>query len=370
MMTTKLDLADSLGAIIGAGSPTRPSAGPAFAEIVAAAGLPMVAVQAPVIADAQSVPKAVDQVTADAPAISPKIISCIAPDTCQPQPTRVDAVASKDGTQTAGAGPSADRAADDAKTDTSDNAASIGVAPCATMSDAGIVISPAIVVIDGALPYSDRPPLIDPQPAEPAPIKPRIANRVVDTTEPVTRPNQVATAAIAAPTMVEANRPATRRIVDVIDPAVAAPADQRSVALAMPPTIDRSAPPLPDRMASFSPLIADAVRDLVTIAGDKDVRFNVRPESLGPVAVTIERGDAGPTLRLGVETPAAAQAVRNAEPALNDSRGNASFVQVTVDLTSPDGRGRTARAAALAQRGRGETHETIIPPPATAGRYA
>ena len=370
MITTKLDLADSLGAIIGAGLPTRLSAGPAFAEMVATAGLPMVTVKAPVIADAPSVPKAADQVTADAPAISPKSISCIAPDTCQPQPTRIDAVASKDGPQTPGAGPSADRATDDAKTDTRDNAVSIGVAPCAVMSDAGIVISPATVVVDGALPYSDERQLIDPQPAEPEPIKPRIANRVVETTEPVTHANQVATSAIAAPTMFEAIRPASRRIVDVVDPAVAAPADQRPVALTMPPTIDRSATPLPERMASFSPLIADAVRDLVTIAGDKDVRFNVRPESLGPVAVTIERGDAGPTLRLGVETPAAAQAVRNAEPALNDSRGNASFVQVTVDLTSPDGRSRNARAAALAQRGRGETHETIISPPANAGRYA
>jgi hypothetical protein len=98
----------------------------------------------------------------------------------------------------------------------------------------------------------------------------------------------------------------------------------------------------PDHGSALVAQIMTIARDVVAVAGDKDVRFNVRPEALGPVAVTIARGDEGPTLRLGVDTTAAMQAVRQAEPQLTDlaTRTGASFVHVAVDLNSREQRGR------------------------------
>ncbi len=96
----------------------------------------------------------------------------------------------------------------------------------------------------------------------------------------------------------------------------------------------------PDRTPHYPAFVADVARDVLRVSGDADVRFNVRPEMLGPVAVTIEKSDAGPMLHLGVETQAALQAVRQAEPLLNDARSAVPFVQVTVDMNGPDSRSR------------------------------
>lgn len=176
--------------------------------------------------------------------------------------------------------------------------------------------------------------------------------------------------AIAAPAFVDAEKIPLQASIDTPDLSIAAAIDLRSGTL--PQTSDKPAPPMPDRVATFAPLIADAMRDLVTLGQNKDVRFNVRPEVLGPVAVMIEHGPSGPTLRLGVETPAAAMAVRQAEPMMNDARGNTSFVQVTVDLNAPDQRARSGRAPIVAKR-RSDDDSRAIEPRATlaaTGRYA
>ena len=176
--------------------------------------------------------------------------------------------------------------------------------------------------------------------------------------------------AIAPPAFVDAEKISSRASIDTPDLSIAVAIDLRSGTL--PQTSDKPAPPMPDRVATFAPLIADAMRDLVTLGQNKDVRFNVRPEVLGPVAVMIEHGPGGPTLRLGVETPAAAMAVRQAEPMMNDARGNASFVQVTVDLNAPDQRARSGRAPIIAKRrsdddSRPIEHRATL---AATGRYA
>jgi hypothetical protein len=132
--------------------------------------------------------------------------------------------------------------------------------------------------------------------------------------------------------------------------------------------------PMPDRGASlFSAHVAALARDVVSMGTERDMRFNVRPEILGPVAVTIERREDGPTLRLSVETPMAVQAVRQAEPALNDAaaRAGSPFVQVSVDLQSPGQRDRPTRAAPLMKRGRDDvTIPGIEQAAVTSGRFA
>jgi hypothetical protein len=127
---------------------------------------------------------------------------------------------------------------------------------------------------------------------------------------------------------------------------------------------------MPDRRApDFSAQLMHLARDVVDVSAGEDVQFNVRPAFLGPVSVTIERRDDGPSLRLGVETQAAAQAVKQAEPVLTTSAS--PFVQVSVDLNSPGQRERSARTAAFAKRGR-----EIVPDPvilqaaAKSGRFA
>jgi hypothetical protein len=127
---------------------------------------------------------------------------------------------------------------------------------------------------------------------------------------------------------------------------------------------------MPDRRApDFSAQLMRLARDVVDVSAGEDVQFNVRPAFLGPVSVTIERRDDGPSLRLGVETQAAAQAVKQAEPVLTTSAS--PFVQVSVDLNSPGQRERSARTAAFAKRGR-----EIVPDPvilqaaAKSGRFA
>ena len=127
-----------------------------------------------------------------------------------------------------------------------------------------------------------------------------------------------------------------------------------------------------DRAVTFAPMLVQIARDVLALSADRDVRFNLRPDVLGPVAVTIERTEAGPNLRLGVETHAAVQAVRAAEPMLNDSRSAAPFVQVTVDMNAPDQRSRNGyRPVAVPRRGDGHSTDNIIErSPVVTGRYA
>jgi hypothetical protein len=137
---------------------------------------------------------------------------------------------------------------------------------------------------------------------------------------------------------------------------------------------DAGSAPMPDRGSSLlSAQVMALARDIVTMGAERDVRFNLRPEMLGPVAVTIERRDDGPMLRLGVETPAAVQAMRQAEPALTEAaaRTGSPFVQVSVDLQSPGQRDRPARAAPLIKRGRDVVLLAPIEPAVvTSGRFA
>ena len=214
------------------------------------------------------------------------------------------------------------------------------------------------------------PPVISEDAAEPKIALPE-KRRVVDYgVEQASLPQNDARIMAARSVLPEAIKPSARVSVDNAESVVVALADTRAAPLLQP--IDKPVLAMPDRVAAFAPLIADAVRDLVHLAQDKDVRFNVRPEALGLVAVTIERDAAGPTLRLAVETQVAAHAVRQAEPMMNDARGVAPFVQVTVDLNASDQRGRHARAPINAKRQSGDAatpieHRTTL---AATGRYA
>ena len=125
-----------------------------------------------------------------------------------------------------------------------------------------------------------------------------------------------------------------------------------------------------DRSPTFSAHIAVAIREVMSFARDRDLQFTLRPEMLGPIDVTIERSEAGQTLRLGVETPAAVQTVRAAEPILNDVRGGAPFVQISVDLNAPDSRGRPVRAPIVVRRLREDALSAQITHTASGGRYA
>jgi hypothetical protein len=146
--------------------------------------------------------------------------------------------------------------------------------------------------------------------------------------------------------------------------------DNRSPALNPQSLPERALPTLVERMVAFTPTIIDAARDLAQIGDARDMKFNVRPETLGPVAVTIERTEAGQNLRLGVETPAAVHAVRQAEATLNDLRGGNPFVNVTVDMTPSDQRGRAPRAAPALRQGHPKIPDDQSTGPALAGRYA
>jgi hypothetical protein len=161
-----------------------------------------------------------------------------------------------------------------------------------------------------------------------------------------------------------------KRKADLPEPIATLGAEQR-MPLQPLPMIEKVAVAVAARTPVFAVQIADVARDVLRITGDAEMRFNVKPDTLGPIAVTIERGDAGLGLKLGVETPAAVQVVRQAEPMMNDVRGNAPFVQVSVDLNSPDARGRQARAATLIRRARQDDREIMLQhAPVTTGRYA
>ena len=238
----------------------------------------------------------------------------------------------------------------------------------------------AIFVIDnGVAPAEPQPPLVitvyvppimtqvQPDSAAPRSFKSRAAEGSADRRSAAIDEINIA---VAAPVVIEPIKPTAKSRAAQPEPTVAA-LDQRPQTLVHVQTSDKPVLALPDRLAQFVPLITDAVRDIVSIARDRELHFSVRPDTLGQVAVTIERGDAGLGLRLGVETPTAVQAVRQAEPILNDSRGNAPFAHVTVELTSSDQRGRPARAAMIARRGRDDINGQIeTRTTALTGRYA
>lgn len=176
-----------------------------------------------------------------------------------------------------------------------------------------------------------------------------------------------AVVAIATSVVVEPAKRTTSAVVERIELSIAPLSEIRLAAVVTVP--DKHFAPMPNRAATFAPIIADAVRDLVAIAHDKDVRFNVRPETLGPVAITIERTEAGQTLRLSVETQAAVQAVRQAEPMMNDARGSAPFVQITVDMNAPDSRGRSPRMRPFQGAAQDRIFD-VSQQPVSTGRYA
>ena len=171
--------------------------------------------------------------------------------------------------------------------------------------------------------------------------------------------------------VVEVTRPQSPISLDIVSPVLTPVLDVRA-AFSMPSSsIDKCVPIQLDRSPAVTAQIADVARDVLNVTTDKDVHFTVRPEALGPVAVRIERGDAGPSLRLGVETQAAVQAVRQAEPMLSDSRSNAPFVQVTIDLNSSAQRGRSVRQIMQSKPRRSESSENVMTQaPVIAARYA
>ncbi len=159
-------------------------------------------------------------------------------------------------------------------------------------------------------------------------------------------PSTVADAtAIPVAVAIEVRKPPVERNVESRE-GVAFIVNEQRAPLPVQALIDRAVPAATpaDRAPVFAMHIAEAARDVLAATGDADVHFSVRPERLGPVFVTIERGDAGSSVRLGLDTPAQVQAVRQAETILNDARGGSPFVEVTVDLASEDARGRSARA--------------------------
>jgi hypothetical protein len=208
-------------------------------------------------------------------------------------------------------------------------------------------------------------------PEAPAPARPRAVRsaKAVDRSEVRgSEPNAPPVVTNATAISLEPSRPIAELRPIQTEPAATPPADNR---LPPPQTLpERALPTLVERMVAFTPTVIDAARDLAQIGDARDMKFNVRPEILGSVAVTIERTDAGQNLRLGVETPAAVQAVRQAEPALNDPRHGNPFVNVTVDMTASDQRGRTPRTAFVAKQFHPAISDDQSTGPAPTGRYA
>jgi hypothetical protein len=175
-----------------------------------------------------------------------------------------------------------------------------------------------------------------------------------------------------SPTLVllEPSRPLAEPRAVQADPIITLIADNRPPPSNPSSLPERALPTLVERMVAFTPTIIDAARDLAQIGDARDMKFNVRPETLGPVAVTIERTEVGQNLRLSVETHAAVHAVRQAEPVLNDPRHGNPFVNVTVDMTASDQRGRSSRAAPMVRQDRFAIPDEDRTAPAVTGRYA
>lgn len=160
---------------------------------------------------------------------------------------------------------------------------------------------------------------------------------------------------------------------------------EQPVILALPPNFARTPdnaqtpfePATPNNRASierppFLPIVTQDLRQQISIlTGDRPLHFNVRPETLGPVAVSIALGEEGRSLRLGVENATALQAIRQAEPQLIDmiNRGGTNFVQVTVDLSGRDQRSR-AQPPVVTRRPDGTLTTLHEPAAAPTGRFA
>ena len=225
-----------------------------------------------------------------------------------------------------------------------------------------VVDDPAILIADLPVVIANAPQPIDSLPPAPKP-------RRVESLATATVPSRAVAALSTTPVVLEVRGPVVERKVDLPEPVATVATEPRMPPQPLP-MIEKAVLATPERIPVFAVQIADVARDVLTLTKNDDVRFNVRPETLGPLSVTIERGDAGPSLRLGADTPAQVLAVRQAEPMLNDTRGGSPFVQVTVDLNSPESRGKPSRAAMLTRHTREQSHEIMTPPPVTTGRYA
>ncbi len=96
--------------------------------------------------------------------------------------------------------------------------------------------------------------------------------------------------------------------------------------------------------------------------------FDVRPATLGRIAVRIASGEEGRTLSMAAETPQAAVALQQAEAMLARQSVAIPFAQISVDLnTSARGRGsKPAPAARIKPSAQGPVIRTVALP----GRYA
>jgi hypothetical protein len=142
------------------------------------------------------------------------------------------------------------------------------------------------------------------------------------------------------------------------------------IGAALPPTgsstLDRRATDFPSQVAHIS-------RDIAAASVGNDLRFNIRSEALGPVSITIERRDEASrpemSVRLGVETQRAVQAVQQAEPNLTATAS--PFAHVSVDLNNADQRHRSARGAlALKRESRAEPQSETGMAAIERGRFA
>jgi hypothetical protein len=225
------------------------------------------------------------------------------------------------------------------------------------------VVSPVTVKIEA----SASPPEAEPVSVTPARL--RLLNMARSNDKPTANIVEPMATPIVVSVVTSASEP-QRPMSLQIEPVAPPPADIRMPAPAATQGIERALPTLVERMIAFKPTIIDAARDVAQVGDARDLRFNVRPETLGLVAVTIERTDAGQSLRLGVETPAAVQAVRQAEPTFTDARSGNSFVNVTVDMTASDQRGPVPRVATAMRQNPLDIPDDQSSAPALAGRYA
>ncbi len=361
-MTPQLNIANVIGLPTGAGITVPQAATPDFAALFAS------------VAVAPSGEGTVPAVTAEPVKFEP-VVPLLANETESAVPVALSAPAQLAkvpapiravGSQKPGAvAPLTDEARSKA------SAGAIGTdVPTDVSKSLSLVVDP-LIIVDAIMPpvteafdqnaATEIAPVVDGSPVT-QPLPKRIAAPEVSLPD-------VPLVANAASVVVEFGKRTASAITERTELSVAPVGDMRPTTLIA--ASDKLVMPVADRIATFAPIIADVARDMIAIAQDKDVRFNVRPDILGPVAVTIERTDAGPTLRLGVETQAAVQAVRQAESTMNDARGSAQFVQVTVDMNAPDSRGRSPRTMPPPRTVQDDVSEQMqLLHPAATGRYA
>lgn len=81
-------------------------------------------------------------------------------------------------------------------------------------------------------------------------------------------------------------------------------------------------------------------------ARNNDVRFILKPETLGAIEIALAHDADGTAVRMGADTPIAVQQLRSVEQNLVEAgtRNGSPFVRVDIDLASPGQRDRSARA--------------------------